>query len=239
MFENKYRMTVEQNIFLAKRNIVDYIWKSAKLEGLGVTFPQTQVIYDGGIINGLSRDDVVAVNNLKHAWQFVFESLDYPMNLSYICHINQVVGANLIYGAGYLRKIPVRMGGTSWAPEMSDKWKIQEELKAVLTVASPTERAIELMLWAMRRQMFPDGNKRTAMLAANQIMLQNGCGILSVPVEEQNKFTEMLVKFYESSDMTALKQFVYDICVDGVDFPPLEQETPKAPKKYTNWGTER
>lgn len=232
-------MTVEQNIFLAKRNIVDYIWKSAKLEGLGVTFPQTQVIYDGGIINGLSRDDVVAVNNLKHAWQFVFESLEYPMDLSYICHINQVVGANLVYGAGYLRKIPVRMGGTSWASEMPDKWKIQEELKAVLTVASPTERAIELMLWAMRRQMFPDGNKRTAMLAANQIMLQNGCGILSVPVEEQNKFTEMLVKFYESSDMTALKQFVYDICVDGVDFPPLEQETPKAPKKYTNWGTER
>ena len=239
MFENKYRMTVEQNIFLAKRNIVDYIWKSAKLEGLGVTFPQTQVIYDGGIINGLSRDDVVAVNNLKHAWQFVFESLEYPTDLSYICLIYQVVGANLIYGAGYLRKIPVRMGGTSWAPEMPDKWKIQDELKAVLTVASPTERAIELMLWAMRRQMFPDGNKRTAMLAANQIMLQNGCGILSVPIDEQDKFTEMLVKFYESSDMTALKQFVYDICVDGVDFPPLEQETPKAPKKYTNWGTER
>ena len=175
----------------------------------------------------------------KHAWQFVFESLEYPTDLSYICHINQVVGANLIYGAGYLRKIPVRMGGTSWAPEMPDKWKIQDELKAVLTVASPTERAIELMLWAMRRQMFPDGNKRTAMLAANQIMLQNGCGILSVPIDEQDKFTEMLVKFYESSDMTALKQFVYDICVDGVDFPPLEQETPKAPKKYTNWGTER
>lgn len=232
MFENKYRMTVEQNIFLAKRNIVDYIWRSAKLEGLGVTFPQTQVIYDGGIINGLSRDDVVAVNNLKHAWQFVFDSLDYPLDLSYICHINQVVGSNLIYGAGYLRKIPVRMGGTSWAPEMSDKWKIQEEIRAVLKIASPTERAIELMLWAMRRQMFPDGNKRTAMLAANQIMLQNGCGILSVPLEEQDKFTEMLVKFYESSDMTALKQFVYDVCVDGVDFPPLEQERQAAfPKR--------
>jgi len=30
--EAKYRMTVEQNIFVAKRNIIDYIWKSAKLE---------------------------------------------------------------------------------------------------------------------------------------------------------------------------------------------------------------
>jgi len=234
VFGNKYKMTVEQNIFLAKRNIVDYIWKSAKLEGLGVTFPQTQVIYDGGIINGLPRDEVIAVNNLKHAWQFVFETLEYPLDLAYICHVNQVVGSNLIYGAGYLRKIPVRMGGTSWAPDMPDQWKIQAELKEVLSVASPTERAIVLMLWAMRRQMFPDGNKRTAMLAANQIMLKAGCGILSVPVEEQDKFTEMLVKFYESSDMTDLKLFVYDRCIDGADFPPIEQEPPQFPPQKTN-----
>ncbi len=77
-FENKYCMNEEQNIFVAKRNIVDYIWKSAKLEGLGVTFPQTQEIYDGGIINGIPRDEVIAVNNLKHAWQFLFETLGIP-----------------------------------------------------------------------------------------------------------------------------------------------------------------
>ena len=179
------------------------------------------------------------MNNLKHAWQFVFESLEYPLDLSYICHINQVVGSNLIYGAGYLRKIPVRMGGTSWAPEMPDKWKIEAELKDVLKIASPTERAIVLMLWAMRRQMFPDGNKRTAMLAANQIMLKAGSGILSVPVEEQDRFTEMLVKYYETSDMTELKQFVYDICVDGVDFPPIEQELPQPSMKKNNQDMER
>lgn len=37
--ENKFRLTVEENIFVAKRNIVDYIWKSARLEGINVTFP--------------------------------------------------------------------------------------------------------------------------------------------------------------------------------------------------------
>lgn len=37
----KYNMTQEQNIFLAKRNIADYIWKSANLEGIGVTYPDT------------------------------------------------------------------------------------------------------------------------------------------------------------------------------------------------------
>ena len=34
--ENKFNLTREQNIFIAKRNIVDYIWKSANLEGIGV-----------------------------------------------------------------------------------------------------------------------------------------------------------------------------------------------------------
>lgn len=43
----KYNMTPEQNIFLAKRNIVDYIWKSANLEGIGVTYPDTQSVYNG------------------------------------------------------------------------------------------------------------------------------------------------------------------------------------------------
>lgn len=32
--KDKYHMTVEQNIFVAKRNIIDYIWKSANLEGI-------------------------------------------------------------------------------------------------------------------------------------------------------------------------------------------------------------
>lgn len=39
MLENKYNMTQEENVFLAKRNIVDSMWKSANLEGIAITFP--------------------------------------------------------------------------------------------------------------------------------------------------------------------------------------------------------
>lgn len=42
--ESKFSMTREENIFVAKRNMIDYIWKSAKLEGLGVTYPDTEAI---------------------------------------------------------------------------------------------------------------------------------------------------------------------------------------------------
>lgn len=56
--KDKYNMTVEQNIFVAKRNIVDYIWKSANLEGINVTFQETQKIFDGGNVGHLRVDGI-------------------------------------------------------------------------------------------------------------------------------------------------------------------------------------
>ena len=67
---SKYNMTQEQNIFVAKRNIVDYIYKSAKLEGLGVTYPDTEAIFQGTAVHGVKVSDIIAINNLKHTWQF-------------------------------------------------------------------------------------------------------------------------------------------------------------------------
>ena len=223
---NKYMMTVEQNLYVAKRNLVDYIWKSTCLEGRKTTFHQAQSVCDGSVINGLLRDDVITVNNLKHAWQLVFERVDRPIDITYICRLNQVVGSNLICDSGYLRKVPVRMGGTSWVPDMPVESQIKEELRDSMDISAATDRAITLMLWSMRRQMFPDGNKRTSMLAANQVMIQNGCGVISVPIEKQDRFKELLVRFYETNDMSMLKAFVYDDCIDGVDFPKEQERRP-------------
>ena len=74
--KDKYNISKEQNIFLAKRNIVDTIWKSANLEGIAITFPETQQIYDGGNVAHLRVDEIVTINNLKHAWEFLFSTLD-------------------------------------------------------------------------------------------------------------------------------------------------------------------
>lgn len=72
--ENKFNLTREQNVFVAKRNIVDYIQKSANLEGIKVTYAETHAIYDGGIVNGLTVDNIIAINNLKYAWQFILKN---------------------------------------------------------------------------------------------------------------------------------------------------------------------
>lgn len=78
---NRYNMTVEDNIFYAKRNIIDSIWKEANVEGIAVTFPDTREIFEGRTVPGMSVNDTVAINNLKHAWQFIFDTIDVPVDL--------------------------------------------------------------------------------------------------------------------------------------------------------------
>ena len=216
--ENKFNLTREQNIFVAKRNIVDYIYSSANLEGISVTYSQAQAIYEGGEIEGLTTDEVVTINNLKHAWQFILETEDVPTNFNTLREIHKIIGANLIINCGNLRTTPVKMGGTDWVPQFPIESQIKEELEELLKIENETERAITIMLWAMRRQMFLDGNKRTAMLFANKIMIDNGCGIIQIPVRKQGIFFEKLVKFYETKEMEDLKNWIYENAIDGMTF---------------------
>ncbi|MDR1463810.1 MAG: Fic family protein [Oscillospiraceae bacterium] len=216
---DKYHMTQEQNVFVAKRNIIDYIWKSAKLEGLGVTYPDTEAIFNGMAVPGVKVSEIVAVNNLKHAWQFLLDTLDVPCDYALLCKLNRLVGGdNLILDAGQLRKWPVSIGGTTWKPDMPDDQAIRQQLGEIAAIEGTTERAIALMLYVMRGQFFLDGNKRTAMLAANQVMIGGGAGVITVPIDDQREFTRLLVDYYESNDMGELARFVYDRCVDGIAF---------------------
>ena len=220
MFEDKYNMTQEQNVFVVKRNLIDYIWKSAKLEGISVTYPQTDVIVSGISLQNFKVDDIITINNLKHGWQFILNNLYYPSNYTLLCEIHKTICSGLVYNAGYIRNVPISMGGTNWKPELpievDIKFTIENYLKEISK--SVTERAIELMLYIMRTQAFLDGNKRTAMMLANHFMVSKGKGIISIPVEHKEEFKTLLIEFYETNDNSKVKEFVYNCCIDGINF---------------------
>ena len=219
--ENKFNLTREQNVFVAKRNIVDYIWKSANLEGIGVTYPETQAIYDGGIVNGLTVDKIIAINNLKYAWQFILEYEGIEYDYKALCQIHKLTCDKLVLdqNLGKIRTTPVNIGGTTWKPQFPIESQIKEELERLLNQPekTKTEIAIEIMLWIMRRQMFIDGNKRVAMLFANKIMIDNGCGIITIAQDNQPTFFEKLIKFYETGDNADLKNWIYETSIDGIE----------------------
>ena len=233
MITDKYQLTLEENIFLAKRNIVDSIYKESRLEGIAITFPETNEIYEGRAVAGMSVDDIVKVNNLKHAWQFVLDTVEYPIDLRYIRQLSQIIGDKIVPLAGELRVSDVNIGGTTWKPEIPDMDRISEKIEGIMQQEiSTTEKAIELMLFLMRGQIFYDGNKRVAQLAANQVMIQNGKGIISIPVEHQKQFFIMLVKYYETKQMDEIKEFVYEKAISGINFEKKQDKKPLSKDEF-------
>ena len=216
--ENTYNMSVADNIFYAKRNLVDSIWKEARVEGISVTFPETKEIFEGRAVSGLSVDDTVAINNLKRAWEFVLDTLDADVDLAWVRQLNGIVGAGIVADAGQLRMSDVSIGGTEWRPDLPDYDTAREMLSEMAAVQPGELRALKTFSSLCRAQLFYDGNKRTAQLAANKVLISTGAGILAVPPSEQAEFTAKLVGFYESDDDAKLVSFLHERCIDGTDF---------------------
>ena len=61
-----------------------------------------------------------------------------------------------------------------------------------------------------------DGNKRTAQILANKLMIENGCGIISIPVDLHKDFFIKLIEYYETNDSENISEFIYNECITGV-----------------------
>jgi len=218
-------MTRDQNIFVARRNIVDYIWKSARLEGMDVTFPQTYAIYERAKLKNVDVDTVLKITNLKYGWNLILDNIDSALDLGFICRVHGEVARGEAPVWGALRTGKVRISGTDYMPPVPDKAAVTKSLAALLDTREPTERAIEVMLWAMKSQLFWDGNKRTSMMIANKIMIENGCGIISVPIDLIDEFSTVLSDYHSNDTLAEAKQYVYDHCIDGIDFEPAPPQT--------------
>ena len=191
----------------------------SNLEGIGVTYPDTQAIYNGMSVSGYTIEDINAVNDLKHAWQFLLENINEEINLEFIKKVHVLLGKYTIINAGMFRRDEVRIGGTDWIPELPDEKKVNDDIFEILeNKASPLDKALDITLYLMRAQLFYDGNKRIAMLIGNKIMIENGQGIISVIQRDIKDFYRLLVLYYETDNKSEIKQFLYNNCIDGMKF---------------------
>lgn len=220
--KDKYNLTLEQNIFLAKKLIVENIYNSAKLEGCNVTFPDTQTILDGISVPNLKISDIECVLNLRDAWKFLLNNITTPFELKFICEINSYVARNEALEWGVLRNGNVGISGTDYVPPTPVKENVVREIERINNIANVTERAIRYFLWGMRSQLFWDGNKRTSTLCANKILIKEGKGILSVKEQNLREFNKRLTEFYNTNDYSVIEDFIYDKCIRGIDFKNIE-----------------
>ncbi|MGM0524552.1 MAG: Fic family protein [Bacillota bacterium] len=216
--KDKYNLTAKENIFLAKKTLVENIYYTAKIEGVNVTFPQTKTIVEGMSVSNVDVDDIQKVLNLRNAWRYTLNNIEKPFDLSFAKKINEFVAYNESIEWGVLRSGNVGISGVDYQPSIPVEADILTDIKQLLSIACPTERALTYMLWAMRKQLFWDGNKRTSIISANKIMIEHGVGIMTIEEKHLEEFNEKLSQFYETNDHTHMLQFLYDKCVFGIDY---------------------
>lgn len=213
--EKELSEKVERNIDFAKRNLVDTIYKQAILEGVVATFADTESIIEGGKVNNMTSEDILKIVNLKHAWEFILNKnvILSDTNFALLCQINKMVEEGFYYSAGKVRNVPVTIGGTTWKPDLPIESVIKEELEEIFNKKiGEVDRAIEILLYTMKKQVFIDGNKRTAVIYSNHYLISKGKGIIAIPAELTNDFKNLLIPYYEGKDEKEIKRFIKEKC---------------------------
>lgn len=216
--KSKYNMTKEDNIFFAKRKLIDNLYKSANLEGIAVTFADIVAFVNNVNTGNISIDDMLKLKGLKDAWDFVLNTIDEELTIDYIKKIHfEICKGQGVVPLGEFRDKGVGITGTNYRPKLPRECNYDDELKNIMNIDSTIDRCITLFLWIQRSQMFLDGNKRVANLVANKEMIKNGMGILAVPVEKIGEYFTLLINFYETNDYTEIKKWIYENCIDGLN----------------------
>ena len=218
MFEDKFHLSPEQSLFLAKKKWDENVYCGMKMENRAVTFPQTQTILNGVNVPNVQLDDIQAILNMRDAWKFLLGTVNEEVTFEYWCKLNEYIARNEALEWGKLRTGIVGISGTDYEPPIPNKEKTIEELKSILSTsnASATDKALEAFVWGTRGQFFWDGNKRTSLMLANKILVSSGSGIMTITDKYMEQFNTILLNYYNTGKNEELKQFLYENAIQGM-----------------------
>ena len=214
-FDEDLSLDVAKNIDFARKHLVDTIYNQAILEGIATTLSEIENIINGNKVNNMIVDDILKVVNLKHAWEFILNKNVILSKTDYniLCSINKFVEEGFYYLAGSLRTTPVKIGGTSWTPELPIEADIKDNLNSILSLdIDDVKKSIKLLLYVVKSQMFIDGNKRTSVIFANHYLISKGKGLIVIPDNLVSKYKNLLIKYYESDIDDEIMNFLMNKC---------------------------
>ena len=217
---DRFNLSREDNVFVAKKYLKDSVYRSAFLEGIAVTFPQTEAILDAAEVSGVSARDISKVCGIRDGWRYILDNLDATVDLQMLEEVHAVIAREDVPWdrLGKLRTEGVRISGTNYLPELPNPENIHQDIiDTMKSETSDTDKAVNLMLYIMRVQPFLDGNKRVGTLICNKVLVSTGHGIFSLPPELKQEFSEKLVRFYEHGDSAKLKKLIFENCLTGLE----------------------
>lgn len=198
-----------------ERLIIELSWKSSRIEGNTYSLLDTEkLILENREAPGHDRAEACMIINHKNAFLFVREHASEfkTITRANLEQLHAVLVSDLGVGTG-LREKPVGVTGSSYRP-LDNLYQIQEGVdalsQAVSRMPTPYAKAMTALLGISYLQPFEDGNKRTARLAANAILLAHACAPLSYRSVDENEYREAMLVFYEINSMMPFKKIFLD-----------------------------
>ena len=202
--DNEYRKEME-------RLGIDLSWKSSQIEGNTYTLLETErLLRESKTAEGKTKEEAVMLLNHKDALNFILDNPDYlqELTVSHIEDIHQLLTKDLSIDKG-LRRHRVGITGTNYHP-LDNEFQIREAMRDACKLINSKynifEKALLTLLLLSYIQPFLDGNKRTARITSNAILIANDYCPLSFRSIDSIDYKKAMLIFYEQNNLYAFKQ---------------------------------
>lgn len=204
MTQNEYNKEME-------RLGIDLSWKSSQIEGNTYSLLETErLLRESKTANGKTQEEATMLLNHKHALRFILVNPDYLQNLtlSHIEDIHTLLTEGLSVDRG-IRHRRVGITGTNYHP-LDNEFQIREAMHDSCNLINSKnnvfEKALLTLVLLSYIQAFADGNKRTARITCNAILIANGYCPLSFRSVDSIDYKKAILIFYEQNNLYAFKK---------------------------------
>ncbi len=215
-YNNSYLEKIEKadKNFIKKeteRLAIELSWKSSQIEGNTYSLIDTEILIKERIeAKGHKKEEAIMILNHKSAIDYIFQNKNKfkKINLFWIEEIHKILTSGLGVGVG-IRNFPVRIIGTRYVP-VEGKVKIidalQHSIDKINLLKDPFSRALAIILMLSYIQPFEDGNKRTARIIGNAVLLASNVCPLSYRGVDEKEYKKGILLFYEQNSARYFKE---------------------------------
>jgi len=194
-----------------ERLAIDLSWKSSQIEGNTYSLLETEkLLKEQETAAGKTRDEASMLLNHKAALDFILEQPDYinPLNIASIEDIHSILIKDLDISRN-VRNSRVGISGTNYKP-LDNEFQIKEALDDMCWLINTRINVFEKSLLALVLlsyiQPFSDGNKRTARIIGNAILMNNQYCPISFRTVDSIDYKKAMLVFYEQNNISAFKK---------------------------------
>jgi len=194
-----------------ERLAIDLSWKSSQIEGNTYSLLETERLFrEQETASGKTKDEATMLLNHKAALDFILQHPNYiqPLSLAGIEDIHTLLIKDLKV-ARNIRKRRVGITGTNYRP-LDNEFQIRESLQSMVALINGRndvfEKALLVLVLISYIQPFEDGNKRTARIISNAILMNYQHCPLSFRTVDPIDYKKAMLIFYEQNNISAFKK---------------------------------